>query len=68
MNTNKGLNKNYKYTDYIFEKTTARYVVMNDTGAVFMLLFPNEYLNLIIDNYETVNLGENGFPNHCGRL
>lgn len=65
MNTNKGLNKNYKYTDYVFEKTTVRYVVMNDTEAVFILLFPNEYSNRIVDNYETVKLRENGFPNHC---
>ena len=47
------------------KKTTVRYVVMNDTKAVFMLIFPNEYSKKICNNYETVRLCENGFPNHC---
>lgn len=65
MDVNKGLNKNYICTDYVFEKTTVRYVIMNDTKAVFMLLFPNEYSEKIVDNYETVKKRDNGFPNHC---
>lgn len=40
--------KGYSGTDYKFGKTTVRYVVMNDTKAVFMLLFPNEYSDKIL--------------------
>ncbi len=57
--------KNYTYTDYTFGKTTVRYVVMNDTKAVFMLLFPTDMTERVCDCYDTVRLNEMGFPNNC---
>lgn len=57
--------KNYTYTDYIFSKTTVRYIVMNDSKAVFMLLFPNDFSHMVTTEFETVKYRENGFPNHC---
>lgn len=57
-------NNRYKNYDYIFEKTTVRYVVMKDTEAVFMLLIPNGTEGMINDTYASVKLNDNGFPNH----
>lgn len=65
MDINKGLNTNYKYTDYVFEKTTVRYVVMNEAETVFMLLFPNKYTNKICDTYMTKEVFRYGFQNNC---
>ena len=64
MKKKSGKNKNYEFYDYIFEKTTVRYVVMDDTKAVFMLLIPNGTESDINDNYNTVKVNDNGFPNH----
>ena len=30
--------KNYKYNDYVFGETVVRYVIMNETKRVFMML------------------------------
>ena len=56
-----------KYTkkDYKFEKTTVRYIVMNDTKSTFMIMFPNGYEDRINDRYETVKINDDGFPNTC---
>lgn len=57
--------KNYSFTDYKFDKTTVRYIVINDTKATFMLIFPSDMKNKLVDRFETVKLQENGFPNNC---
>lgn len=65
MEMKKGSLKNYSYTDYMFEKTTVRYVVMNETDRVFMLLIPSGMESKVNDTYETVKRLEDGFPNNC---
>lgn len=62
MKTQSAEKKNYKYTDYIFEKTTVRYV--NVENKVFMLLIPNEKISEINDDYFTKKTDDGGFPNH----
>lgn len=56
--------KNYTSYDYQFEKTTVRYVVMDDTKATFMLLIPNGMQELVCDEYYTKQFNSDGFPNH----
>lgn len=62
MKINTGERKNYSYTDYVFEKTTVRYV--NFENKVFMLLIPNGTENKINDDYYTKVINDEGFPNH----
>ncbi len=57
--------KNYSFTDYKFDKATVRYIVMNDTKATFMLIFPSDIKNKLVDRFESVKLQEKGFPNNC---
>jgi len=64
MTAKMGTLKNYTYYDYEFEKTTVRYVVMNDSKSVFMLLIPNGMQELINDTYETVKIDDGGYSNH----
>lgn len=58
-----GTKKNYKYIDYIFEKTTVRYVVTEE-NKVFMLLIPNGTEDKINDDYYKKIIDDEGFPNH----
>lgn len=60
MKIESGNKKNYKYTDYIFEKTTVRYV--NIDGRVFMLLIPNGTEDKINDDYLERKINDDGFP------
>ncbi len=53
--------ENYTYKDYTFGKTTVRYVIMNETKMVFMLLIPSHRLDEIYDTYKTVEIGTD-FP------
>lgn len=62
MKTKTGNKKNYTYTDYIFDKTTVRYI--NVQNSVFMLLLPNGTENSINDDYYTKKINDEGFPNH----
>ncbi len=55
------MSKNYTYKDYIFGKTTVRYVILNESKNVFMLLIPSNRTDEINDTYESVNLGKD-FP------
>ena len=55
--------KNYKYTDYIFEKTTVRYV--NIEGRVFMLLIPNGTEDKINDDYFEKKIDDDGSEDLC---
>lgn len=64
MNRTEGHIKRYTYYDYRFEKTTVRYVIMDETKAVFMLLIPNSTEGLINDDYETKIINDEGFPNY----
>lgn len=59
------MSKNYTLKDYKFEKTTVRYIIMNESRVVFMLIFPNEYADRIYDNFETVKRLDGGFLNNC---
>lgn len=56
--------KNYTYFDYTFEETTVRYVLMDETKKMFMLMVPRGMEDKIIDNYETTKLREDGYPDH----
>ncbi|MGN0178019.1 MAG: glycoside hydrolase family 36 protein [Monoglobaceae bacterium] len=60
----KGMKDNYQYMDYIFEKTTVRYIVMNDTEGTFMLMIPNGVTDLINDTFKTVKISDDGFPDN----
>ena len=62
MKIESGKEKNYQFTDYIFEKTTVRYVIVEQ--KVFMLLLPNEIKHKNNDDYFTKKYNEDGFPNH----
>ena len=55
------MSKNYTYKDYTFDKTTVRYVILNESKNVFMLLIPNSRIGEINDTYESINVGEE-FP------
>lgn len=57
-------NENYSCKDYIFDKTTVRYVIMHETESVFMLLIPNGTEDKINDDYFTKKIIDEGFPNH----
>lgn len=57
--------KNYKYIDYIFEKTTVRYI--NIDGRVFMLLIPAGTEDKINDDYSVNKIERDGFPSTIGR-
>ena len=59
-----GIGKNYSYCDYKFDKTTVRYVVMNDGGNTFMLLIPAGMEHLVNDTYETVQTMDGGYPDN----
>lgn len=50
------MSKNYTFKDYTFGSTTVRYVIMNDTKIVFMLLVPSHRLGEIYDTYESINI------------
>ena len=52
------MSKNYTFNDYTFGKTTIRYVIMNDTKKVFMLLLPSNRINEVNDTYKTVNIDD----------
>lgn len=54
----------YISTDYTFEKTMVRYVVMKDTKAVFMLLIPRGMEENINTRYETFKENYMGYPNN----
>ena len=56
--------KNYTSYDYQFEKTTVRYVVMDESKNTFMLLIPNGMENLVCDEYFTRKFNNEGFPNY----
>ena len=64
MNKAEGHTKNYTHYDYMFEKTTVRYVVTDEEKAVFMLLIPNGTEGIINDDYYTKKINDEGFPNH----
>lgn len=55
------MQKNYTFKDYTFGKTTVRYITLNETKAVFMLLIPSSRIDEINDTYKTINVGED-FP------
>ncbi len=55
------MSKNYTYKDYVFGRTTVRYVILNESKNVFMLLIPNSRIGEINDTYESINVGEE-FP------
>lgn len=55
--------KNYTAYDYRFEKTTVRYVVMDETKAVFMLLIPNGKIDDVYDDYCTKH-APGDYPDH----
>jgi len=65
MFTDSGMIKNYTYYDFSFEKTTVRYIVMNGSKNVFMLLIPNGMKSMINDTYETVKINDGGYFNNC---
>ncbi len=57
-------NERYSFYDYIFNKTVVRYVVIKETGNVFMQLLPiglEEKTNLIFDK---VIVEDSGYANH----
>ncbi len=53
----------YQFIDYIFEKTTVRYVVIKQSKSIFLLLIPNSLVEFASSSFETNKLYENGFPN-----
>ncbi len=53
-----------KFYDYKFFKTTARYVVMEDTKATFLVLIPNGMEDLMNTTFEKVVIDDKGYPNH----
>ena len=57
-------NSIYTFYDYIFEKTTVRYVVMNKSKNVWMSIFPNEFVEKINSNYDTVKTNVDDFPDN----
>ena len=59
MNTTKAT-----FYDYEFSKTIVRYVVMNDTKSVFMVLLPKGMEQLMNTTFEKVIIDDNGYPNH----
>ncbi len=56
--------KNYTFYEYKFEKTTVRYIIIDDTKSTFMLLIPNGMENRIRDDYYTKKIDDEGFPNN----
>ncbi len=65
MITKSGTHKNYTYYEYTFDKTTVRYIVMNETKSTFMILFPNDMSELVFDDYMTVKFDDSdGYPDH----
>ena len=65
MQRTEGQKKNYKYTDYIFEKTTVRYINIDE--RVYMILIPNGTEDKINDDYSTKDTEYEGFPGFIGR-
>ena len=45
-------NKNYTFNDYVFGETVVRYVIMNETKKVFMLLIPKSTIDDVCCNYK----------------
>lgn len=48
--------KNHTAKDYLFENTLVRYIIMNETKAVFMLIVPKNKKMLLDDTFHTVQL------------
>lgn len=55
--------KNYTATDYVFDDTVVRYILMNETKEMFLQLIPKSKIGCVYDNYYTVNFDES-FPDH----
>ena len=47
------MSKNYTFNDYAFGETIVRYVIMNETKRVFMMLIPKDTLSDVCDDYNT---------------
>ncbi len=56
--------QSYTFYDYKFSKTTIRYVVMNDTKNVFLVLLPNGMESEMNTTFEKVIVEKKGYYNH----
>ncbi len=55
------MQKNYTFKDYTFGNTTVRYVILDETKNVFMLLLPTNRLDEVNDTYKAVTV-DTDFP------
>ena len=56
--------KNYKFNDYVFGETVVRYVIMNETKRVFMMLIPKDTLSDVCDDYNSYPIVSQFGDNH----
>ena len=58
------MSMNYTFNDYIFGETVVRYIIMNDTKKVFMMLIPIDTLSCICDDYDSYPIVSQFGDNH----